>query len=94
MSFVLKQMTSLAAAAVDQPNLDQLEPIFMYSVLFKEIVLEGVGVFVLLTQTHTHILLGRWPKIELDIRQAYSCSQITPINGLVVCIFNLTIYYS
>ncbi|CAF1295657.1 unnamed protein product [Adineta steineri] len=39
MSFVSKQMAPLAAAS-NQPNLDQLEPTFMYSLLFKDIVLE------------------------------------------------------
>ncbi|CAF3699095.1 unnamed protein product [Rotaria sp. Silwood1] len=38
MSFVPKRM--MAATSSDQQNLDQLEPSYMYSVLFKEIVLE------------------------------------------------------
>ncbi|CAF1320007.1 unnamed protein product, partial [Rotaria magnacalcarata] len=40
MSFVPKQIVAEGAAGPDQKNLDQLPPSYMYSVIFKDIILE------------------------------------------------------
>ncbi|CAF1523540.1 unnamed protein product [Rotaria magnacalcarata] len=40
MSFVPKQIVAEGAAGPDQKNLDQLPPTYMYSVIFKDIILE------------------------------------------------------
>ncbi|CAF2053355.1 unnamed protein product, partial [Rotaria magnacalcarata] len=40
MSFVPKQIVAEGAAGTDQKNLDQLPPSYMYSIIFKDIILE------------------------------------------------------